>query len=60
MKSKRVGADEEAQVHVVILDTGEEAFSALSRFVNEEKISAASLTAIGAFERATVGWFDIA
>jgi predicted DNA-binding protein with PD1-like motif len=60
MQSKRVGADEEAQVHVVILDTGEEAFSALSRFVNEEKISAASLTAIGAFERATVGWFDIA
>ena len=60
MKSKRVGADEGAQVHVVILDTGEEAFSALSRFVNEEKISAASLTAIGAFERATVGWFDIA
>jgi len=60
MKSKRVGADEGAQVHVVILDGGEEAFSALSRFVNEEKISAASLTVIGAFERATVGWFDIA
>ncbi|MCA6117228.1 DNA-binding protein [Bradyrhizobium sp. WSM 1738] len=60
MKSKRVGADEEAQVHVVILDTGEEAFEALTRFANEAGISAASLTAIGAFERATVGWFDIA
>ena len=60
MKSKRVGADEEAQVHVVVLDTGEEAFGALSRFVNEANISAASLTAIGAFERATVGWFDVA
>ena len=60
MKSKRVGADEEAQVHVVVLDTGEEAFGALSSFVNEAKISAASLTAIGAFERATVGWFDVA
>jgi uncharacterized protein len=60
MKSKRVGSDEEAQVHVVVLDTGEEAFGALSRFVNEAKISAASLTAIGAFERATVGWFDVA
>src|SRR5919198_3098929 len=60
MKSKRVGADEQAQVHVVILDTGEEAFAALTRFANESGISAASLTAIGAFERATVGWFDIA
>ncbi|WFU19880.1 PPC domain-containing DNA-binding protein [Bradyrhizobium sp. CB3481] len=60
MKSKRVGADEEAQVHVVVLDTGEEAFGALSRFVNEANISAASLTAIGAFKRATVGWFDVA
>ncbi|NOJ49216.1 PPC domain-containing DNA-binding protein [Bradyrhizobium archetypum] len=60
MKSKRVGPDEQAQVHVVILDAGEEAFAALTRFANESGISAASLTAIGAFERATVGWFDIA
>src|SRR5256885_9374095 len=60
MKSKRIGTDEEAQVHVVILDSGEEAFAALTRFANESGISAASLTAIGAFERATVGWFDVA
>jgi predicted DNA-binding protein with PD1-like motif len=49
-----------AQVHVVILDSGEEAFSALTRFASDAKVSAASLTAIGAFERATVGWFDFA
>jgi|SRR5438034_2706887 len=60
MKSKHIAADTEAQVHVIILDTGEEAFAALTRFANEAGISAASLTAIGAFERATVGWFDIA
>ncbi len=60
MKSKRIAADEEAQIHVVVLDAGEEAFAALTRFVNESGIAAASLTAIGAFERATVGWFDIA
>jgi uncharacterized protein len=60
MKSKHIDADERAQVHVIILDTGEEAFAALTRFANEAGISAASLTAIGAFERATVGWFDIA
>jgi predicted DNA-binding protein with PD1-like motif len=60
MKSKQIAAEAAAQVHVIILDTGEEAFAALSRFANESGISAASLTAIGAFERATVGWFDIA
>jgi uncharacterized protein len=58
MKSKRVDAGEEPQIHVVVLDTGEEAFAALARFANDAGISAASLTAIGAFERATVGWFD--
>jgi len=60
MKSKLVGAREQAQVHVIVLDSGEEAFAALTRFANESEISAASLTAIGAFERATVGWFDMA
>ena len=45
-------------MHVVVLDSGEEAFAALTRFANEEKIGAATLTAIGAFESAAVGWFD--
>lgn len=48
-----------AHVHVIILDSGEEAFAALTKFANEEELSAASLTAIGAFERATIGWFDL-
>jgi len=60
MKSKLVAAEEQAQVHVVVLDSAEEAFAALTRFAGEAGISAASLTAIGAFERATVGWFDFA
>lgn len=59
MKSKRVGAGENAQVHIVVLDAGEEAFATLTRFASEAGISAASLTAIGAFERATIGWFDM-
>ena len=48
-----------AHVHVIILDSGEEAFAALTKFANDERLSAASLTAIGAFERATIGWFDL-
>jgi predicted DNA-binding protein with PD1-like motif len=47
-------------VEVVVLDSGEEAFATLTRFANERAVSAASLTAIGAFEKAVVGWFDFA
>ena len=58
MKSQVVSDDTTARMHVVVLDSGEEAFAALTRFANEEKIGAATLTAIGAFESAAVGWFD--
>ncbi|MGX1353162.1 putative DNA-binding protein with PD1-like motif [Bradyrhizobium elkanii] len=60
MKSKLVSDAPSAQVHVVVLDSGEEAFGALTKFANDAKVTAASLTAIGAFDRATVGWFDFA
>jgi predicted DNA-binding protein with PD1-like motif len=58
MKSKLVSDTPGAEIHIVILDSGEEAFAALTKFANQAKISGASLTAIGAFEKATVGWFD--
>lgn len=58
MESRVVSEDAGAAVHVVILDSGEEAFAALTRFANDAKVTAASVTAIGAFEKATVGWFD--
>ena len=58
MKSKTLSDRPGAQVHVVILDAGEEAFATLTKFANEAKIAAAALTAIGAFESAVVGWFD--
>jgi predicted DNA-binding protein with PD1-like motif len=60
MESQLVSGEAGGQIHVVILDSGEEAFAALTRFANEARITAASVTAIGAFERATVGWFDFA
>lgn len=60
MKSELLSDHAGPKVHVVIIDSGEEAFSALTRFANEARIAAASLTAIGAFEKATIGWFDFA
>ena len=44
---------------MLVLDAGEEAFSTISGFARQEGLDAASMTAIGAFARATVGWFDL-
>ena len=59
MKSLQVFGAAGERVSVIVLDTGEEAFAALSQFARDNQIKAASLTAIGAFSRATLGWFDI-
>jgi predicted DNA-binding protein with PD1-like motif len=58
MKSVQLAGDAEAGTRIVILESGEEAFAALTKFANDAGTTAASLTAIGAFEQATVGWFD--
>jgi predicted DNA-binding protein with PD1-like motif len=58
MKSTKVAGDAGFETRVVVLDSGEEAFAALTKFANDAQLTAASLTAIGAFERATIGWFD--
>jgi len=60
MKSKLLTQANGAKMHIVVLDPGEEAFSAIGEFAKREKISAASISAVGAFRRAKVGWFDFA
>jgi predicted DNA-binding protein with PD1-like motif len=60
MQAKLVWENAGERTYVVILDAGEEAFAAITAFARHNKLSAASLTALGAFERATVGWFDLA
>jgi hypothetical protein len=58
MKSTKISVGAATETRVVILDSGEEAFAGLTKFANDAGIDAASMTAIGAFEKATVGWFD--
>ena len=53
------GEEAGERTFVLVLAAGEEAFAAISDFAAKESLSAASLTAIGAFERATLGWFDL-
>jgi len=58
MKSAKISGEAGLETRVAILESGEEALTTLTKFANDAGITAASLTAIGAFERATVGWFD--
>ncbi len=59
MKSKSIN-DGVERTFVLILDQGEEAFKSITDFSDREKISGASVSAIGAFARAKLGWFDLA
>jgi uncharacterized protein len=60
MQSKLVAASAGQRTFVIILDPGEEAVQSISDFAAKESFGAASLTALGAFSEATVGWFDLA
>ena len=57
MKAKVV-EDADVVTYVVVGDPGDEAVSALNQFARSEQLEAAQITAVGAFEHATVGWFD--
>lgn len=46
------------RTYVVVLDKDEEAVTVLTDVLARKGIEAASVTAIGAFRRATVGYFD--
>ena len=58
MESRLLGENAAERTFVLVLDEGEEAFGAIQKFCTSQRISAASITAIGAFASAKVGWFD--
>jgi predicted DNA-binding protein with PD1-like motif len=47
-----------AATYVLVLDPDEETTEVLTAFVRERGLRAAQVTAVGAFKRAVVGWFD--
>jgi predicted DNA-binding protein with PD1-like motif len=57
MHSKLLNADPPI-TYAVVLDTGDEVIGELGKFVREQEVEAASLTAIGAFSRAVIGYFE--
>ena len=58
MKSKLISETSGQRTFVAVAHPGEEAIAALTTFAEQKGIAGASLTAIGAFKKATVGWFD--
>ena len=57
MKAKVI-EDADDVTYVVVCDPGDEAFDVLTQFARAQDLEAAQITAVGAFSRATVGWFD--
>jgi predicted DNA-binding protein with PD1-like motif len=58
MKSKLLNHTPE-RTYAVVLSPGDEPVTCLTRFAAAEKLDAARLTAIGAFESAVLGFFDL-
>jgi predicted DNA-binding protein with PD1-like motif len=48
-----------ARTFALVLDTGDETMASLAAFADAEELDAADFTAIGAFSRAVVGYFDL-
>jgi uncharacterized protein len=57
MRAKLLNADPPI-TYAVVLDTDDEVAAELGRFVRENQVEAASITAIGAFRHALLGYFD--
>ncbi len=58
MRHRTVKEGEQRTI-VAVFDAGDEVTEGLSALAHEEKLSAASFTAVGAVQRATVGWYDL-
>jgi uncharacterized protein len=57
MRAKLLNADPPV-TYAVALETGDEVMERLGAFVREQQVEAASVTAIGAFRSAVLGYFD--
>lgn len=58
MEWKIVDDGGEGRTFALVASRSDDAIQILEELAREEQISGAQLTAVGAFSRATVGWFD--
>jgi predicted DNA-binding protein with PD1-like motif len=58
MQSKRISNDAGRQTFVLVFETGDEAMEGLSGFAQEQGLTAAQFSGIGAFSDVVLGYFD--
>jgi uncharacterized protein len=58
MKARLLSENSGVRNYSIVLAKGDEVMSGLTDFARQNKVTSASFTAIGAFSRATVAWFD--
>jgi hypothetical protein len=58
MQVQLLSREEPTKQYAVIFYQGDEAFSGLLEFADKYHVTSAHFTAIGALNRATLGWFD--
>ena len=58
MKTALLHGHDGLRVFVVVLAAGEEVIRQLTQFAKDQRLAASQFTAIGAFERAVVAYFD--
>ena len=59
MRSKLIQEEGGEKTFALVFDTGDEVVAEITNFARENALDAATLTAIGAFSSATLGYFDI-
>ncbi len=58
MKSRKIHESNDERTFALVFDNGDEVMKNLSEFLRHERIDTARFTAIGAFSRATLGYYD--
>jgi len=59
VQAKQIHEEGGQKTFALVFDTGDEFMSELTSFAKDNDLSAASLTALGAFSDAALGYFDI-
>ncbi len=59
MQAKQIHEEGGQKTFALVFDTGDEFMSELTSFAKDNDLSAANLTALGAFSDAALGYFDI-
>ena len=58
MRSKLLNENNGLRTFALIFETGDEAFAGLTNFAKQNRLTGSQFTAIGAFSKATLAYFD--